>query len=297
MECANPKPWNGIGVDVETHLSPSEILYKLKIDRDFGSHPIPSGMPKNFANQETFRFFNSFVEVVDLRIETVGSMDGGRILWALAPLKKDFTLQGEDRLEGYLLLASRNENRMSIEIQFITVRVACNNTIRVNYKGKDSFKNIYRREFIREFPFMTPIVRNFDDLLIEKVKRTVNQGREAIRSFALAAERLTHKRVEDLTAHRYLLRVFQPETESTNMRSQEIEKLAEKKTKKAIEAVRKAPGQNLNTAQMTAWGLLNAVTYTVDHHLGNSPDSRLRQAWFGPLAKIKKRAFELALAL
>ena len=66
------------------------------------------------------------------------------------------------------------------------------------------------------------------------------------------------------------------------------------KTRKAIEAFHKAPGQNLSTTQMTVWGLLNAVTYTIDHHLGNNPDSRLRQAWFGSYAKVKKRAFELA---
>ena len=47
---------------------------------------------------------------------------------------------------------------------------------------------------------------------------------------------------------------------------------------------------------MTAWGLLTAVTYTADR-LGKTPDSRLRQAWFGPNAKIKKRALELALKL
>ena len=47
---------------------------------------------------------------------------------------------------------------------------------------------------------------------------------------------------------------------------------------------------------MTAWGMLTAVTYTADG-IGKTPDSRLRQSWFGPNAKIKKRALELALKL
>jgi len=64
-----------------------------------------------------------------------------------------------------------------------------------------------------------------------------------------------------------------------------------------IEAIKKAPGQDLEPADMTAWGLLNAVIYTVDHRLGRNQDSRLRLAWFGPNAKIKQRAFELALEL
>jgi len=93
--------------------------------------------------------------------------------------------------------------------------------------------------------------------------------------------------------------VFQPEAIRglSVIGQKEIEELAEKKTRMVIEAIKKAPGQDLEAARMTAWGLLNAVTYTVDHHLGNNQDSRLRLAWFGGNADIKKRAFQLALNL
>ena len=76
--------------------------------------------------------------------------------------------------------------------------------------------------------------------------------------------------------------------------NKEGNELANKKTTIGIEAITKAPGQNLETSCMTAWSLLNAVTYTVDHCLGSDQDSRLRLAWFGPGAKIKQRALELA---
>ena len=81
------------------------------------------------------------------------------------------------------------------------------------------------------------------------------------------------------------------------MGKKELEELAENKTKLAIEAFSQAPGQELQSANMTAWGLLNAVTYIIDHHLGTNRDSRLRQAWFGSNAKLKKRALDLALSL
>jgi hypothetical protein len=77
----------------------------------------------------------------------------------------------------------------------------------------------------------------------------------------------------------------------------QAEQLAEKKTRMAIEAMTKAPGQDREASSMTAWCLLNAVTYTVDHQLGKNQDSRLRLAWFGSHADIKKRAFDLALKL
>ena len=88
---------------------------------------------------------------------------------------------------------------------------------------------------------------------------------------------------------------FQPEI-SKNLSiigSKEVNELADKKTKLGIEAITKVPGQNLETCSMTAWGLLNAVTYIVDHRILNNQDSRLRLSWFGPNAKIKQRALEL----
>ena len=299
MELKNQKPWHGLGIVVNSNLSPSEILYKLNIDRDYGSHPIPSGMPKNFANQETFRFFNAFFEAGGVFIETVGCMDGGRIIWALAPLKEDFTLKEKDTMKGYLLLASRNEDRLSIEIQFLMIRVACNNTIRIVAKNRSSFKNIFRREFIPQFPFMTSRVKSFDNNLIKTVKETIDQGKLAIKSFSSIAESLADKKMNDLSASRFMFSVFQPDTigEPSFTNLKDIEELSDRKTRKGIEAITNAPGKDLESAKMTAWGLFNAVVYTVDHQLGNNEDSRLRMAWFGPNAKIKKRALDLAVKL
>ena len=73
--------------------------------------------------------------------------------------------------------------------------------------------------------------------------------------------------------------------------------LRKKKTRIGIEAIKKAPGQNMESTNMTAWGLLNAAIYTIDHCLSNNQDSRLRLAWFGPNAKIKESALELALKI
>jgi hypothetical protein len=153
--------------------------------------------------------------------------------------------------------------------------------------------------FIPTLPFLSPAATQLDDKMIQKAKENIGLGREAIAAFASDAERLAHQKVDDTTAHRYMFKVFQPETvlNLSVIGPEEVEEFAEKKTRMAIEAIHKAPGQDLEAAQMTAWGLLNAVTYTVDHQLGKNQDSRLRLAWFGSHAAIKKRAFDLALKL
>ena len=84
MEWTHEKPWQRLGVEIESTLSAREMSVKLQLDWEVVK--TPSQRPKSPANQETFRFFKAFVEAGDTRIESYGSLDAGRILWALAPV-------------------------------------------------------------------------------------------------------------------------------------------------------------------------------------------------------------------
>ena len=291
MTWTNEKPWHGLGAEIDASLSPHEMLVKAKLD-----YKRPYKSP---ANHETFQFIKSFIEAGDAQLQIVGSLGKGRIVWALARLNEKFTLKGVDPVEGCLLLASRDEKRDSVQMQVTTVREVCSNTLQVACTARSTFKNTFRRKFIPTPPFLSPAATRLDEDMIQKAKENIGLSREAIAAFASDAQRLANQKVDDPVACRYMFNVFQPESIQglSVIGQKEIEELAEKKTHMAIEAIKKAPGQNLEAARMTAWGLLSAVTYTVDHHLGNNQDSRLRLAWFGENADIKKKAFQLALKL
>ena len=295
MDTTNQKPWHGIGVEVDANFSSREMLYKAKLDWEVSK--IPSQRPKSYGNQETVRFFKGFFEAGEADIETIGSLDGARILWGLARLNQDFTLAGEDKVKGYILLASRNESREKIEIQFITVRESCHNMLPIASKAKPHIKNIFRRTFNPTFPFLNQKPQAFDDEMSKKVATMVNLGREAISSFAVDAQQLADKKVDAPIASKYMFNVFQPETIKNipTIGEKEVEELAEKNTKLALETLFQVSEQQ--PIDMTAWSLLNAVTHIIDHRLGSNQDSRLRQAWFGSNAKLKTQALELALAL
>ena len=286
------KPWAGIGVEVNSTLSSREMLYKAKLDWEVSK--IPSQRPKSHSNQETFRFYKAYFQSGNAEIETVGSLDGARILWALAKLNENFTLPGQDDLKSYILLASRHEDREKIEIQFFLLRSACNSMLKVSSKARPTVKNSFRRVFKSTLPFLSESAQKFDEELTQKANATIQMGRDAILNFSEKAQNLANKKVDEVIAQNYMQEVFKPDT------LKGYEKLAEDQAKKneqdALEAFGKVSGQNLESAQMSAWGLLTAVAYTADR-LGKNPDSRLRQSWFGPSAKIKKRALELALAL
>jgi phage/plasmid-like protein (TIGR03299 family) len=283
MIWTNEKPWHGIAVEVDARLSAREMLSKAKIDRQVSKNK----RLKSIENEKAFRFFKSFAEAGDTHIETIGNLENERIVWALARLNEGFTLNEEDKVEGYLLLASRNETRESIQAQFLAVRMACNNMVPVTIKARTTFGNI----------FLT--ASKFDTALEKKARETLTHGRSAIASFAFKARRLADRKVDEEIANRFMFDVFQPEVskELPSIGQKEFAEYRDEKTRFAIEAIINAPGNDIKTAKMTAWGLLNAVTYTVDHRLGKNQDFRLRQAWFGTNAKIKQRALDLALAL
>ena len=286
------KPWAGIGVEVNSALSSREMLYKAKLDWEVSK--IPSQRPKSHSNQETFRFYKAYFQSGNAEIETVGSLDGARILWALARLNENFTLPGQDELKSYILLASRHEDREKIEIQFFLLRSACNSMLKVSSKARPTVKNSFRRVFKSTLPFLSESAQKFDEELTQKANATIQMGRDAILNFSEKAQNLANKKVDETIAQNYMQEVFKLDTLKGG------EKLAEDQAKKneqdALEAFGKVSGQNLESAQMSAWGLLTAVAYTADR-LGKNQDSRLRQSWFGQSAKIKKRALELALTL
>jgi hypothetical protein len=302
MNWINEKPWNGISVDINPNISPREMSYKVKLDLEMSGNPtggVRPGRPKSYANQEMFQFFKSFTEHGGVPLETIGTLDNGRIVWALATLKEEFTLMNADNLKAYLLLYSRNKNRDNIETYFMVFRPACGNTLQIPSNARTFFKNICRRPFTKQFPFISLEFHKFDENIIRKTKETITHGRDAIIDFTKNAECLINKKVNNQIANRYMFDVFQPEI-SKNLSSignKEVNELAGIQTKLGIDAITKTPGQNLETNCVTAWDLLNAVTYTADHCLTSNQDSRLRLAWFGPNAKIKKRAFELAQSL
>ena len=292
MNGSNKKPWDGIGVEVNGSLSSREMLYKAKLDWEVSK--IPSQRPKSHSNQETFRFYKAYFDSGNAEIDTVGSLDGARIIWALARLNEKITLPGDDELQGYILLASRHEDREKIEIQFLTLRSVCNSMLKISSKARPTVKNSFRRVFKSTLPFLSESAQRFDEEMTEKANTTIEMGRTAISNFAKTAENLVDKNVNEKIAEKYMTEVFKPDPLKNEGKA--AEEQAKENAKSALDAFGSAPGQNLKSTQMTAWGLLTAVTYTADR-LGKTPDSRLRQSWFGPNAKIKKRALELALKL
>ena len=86
MEWTNEKPWHGIGVEIETNLSPREMMIRLDLDQQLSKNK----RLKSMANDKAVRFFKAFADAGNASIEAFGKLESEPILWALTTLNEDF---------------------------------------------------------------------------------------------------------------------------------------------------------------------------------------------------------------
>lgn len=320
------KPWHGLGVEVNADLSAGQMMTAAGLDWEVQKRPLyykvgkdsrrvikdRFGLVRNtddqflsicgpryqpVQNREVFDFFHKFVEAGHMKMHTAGSLLDGRFIWALAKVGDHFSLgkNDEDRTEGYLLLMSPHEAGRSLIIQHTSVRVVCWNTLNMalgtGLKGKKG-------------AFKFGHVRPFDEDVKLQAEEALGLSHEHLTELTHQAATLADKRVSAEWTEEYLKQVFKLDTASLAERA-ELDSAglvsARQRTSpvlvKARAALENAPGQRLATAEGTAWGALNAVTYTVDHLLGNSREKTMRDVWLGYRGETKRRALELALSL
>ena len=80
---------------------------------------------------EILEFYRDLTEVGGFELETAGVLAEGRKVWALARTGQSAVLKGKDQVDGYLLLATACDGTLATTAQFTSVRVVCNNTLKI----------------------------------------------------------------------------------------------------------------------------------------------------------------------
>src|SRR5688572_2254467 len=125
-------PWNNLGVDLDPTMTPAEALRAAKLDWEVLKLPMYSKLNNSefivpghsqllresdavslgicgpeyrpFQNSQIFEFFSRFTEAGAMTLETFGSLNGGRLIWALANMGQSVEVGKGDEVKGYLLL-------------------------------------------------------------------------------------------------------------------------------------------------------------------------------------------------
>ena len=226
--------------------------------------------------REVLEFFRDWATAGGMTIESAGVLFGGKRYFATAKLAEGVCVDGyADKVVPYALLSTSADGSLATEARWTTVRVVCNNTLSMAREGKAAVRVTHRSEFKPED------VRGVLENANTEFKAFMEMGR------TLAGIKVARPLAEDLTMH-----LFKTGTKDAD---------AVKESRGFIRVMElfngAARGAQLETAQETAWGWLNAVTEYADHHIrAHSDENRTASALWGQGDTLKNRAVELALA-
>jgi phage/plasmid-like protein (TIGR03299 family) len=244
---------------------------------------------------EIMEFFKDFLTTNGLSISTAGAVRGGRIVWCLAKLGPDygFIMPGKDKMDAYVRLQTSFDGTRATDLVGTVTRQVCANTMAL--VNGDADRAGYRTSHSAQFD-AAALQRAFG-LLGEQHKVS-----------AQIWNALSDRKVSDEEAAQFfcdLLDIDQADFGKVDAKGKKlIATRTENNLRSLLVAYKKGPGADMKSAKDTAFGLLNAATYYVDHEataLDMSGEgkyaARLSSAWFGSGAKVKAKAQRLALAL
>ncbi|NMY11164.1 DUF945 domain-containing protein, partial [Pseudomonas veronii] len=203
-----------------------------------------------------------------------------RKFWALARTGQGTTLRGNDQVNGYLLLATSCDGTLATTATPTTVRVVCNNTLTIALDGTTRAIKV-------------PHNTRFDP---QAVKKQLGIAVSQWDTFMHRMRTLSERKVQWHEAMGFFMSVVCDVPPNSKL----PEVLPNERALRKVQSLYEGGGRGatLESAQGTAWGLLNAVTEYVDHERrARSTEYRMDSAWFGQGAFIKQRALQAALQL
>lgn len=264
-------------------------------------------------NKAIVDFFREYCEAGHARMETVGGLKNGAVVWALARLNggSGATLAGGDELRGYMLLATSHDGSLQTIGQPTQTRVVCWNTLSMAIgegRGKNS-------------TFKMKHARKFDLSAKNEAKKVMGMACEQVASLNETASELAKVHIDTdgrlefverlLAANGNVLDAIVSDATPTdgslldsvianhgkNSREAREERIG-KVGRAILEAIVNSPGAGLESARGTLWGAVNGATYYADHLAPARSDSnRLMSAWFGQGEGLKEHAVNVALEM
>ena len=233
---------------------------------------------------EVMEFFRDLVADQGFKIHTAGVLSDGNRVWALAETGHEFAVKGQDRLGGYLLLATSYDGKFATTAQFTSIRVVCNNTLSWSLnQGDNQSQGIVRVPHMADFK---------SDAVKSELGLLGDIGTAGWSAFQDNVIKLSDVTITKRAAIEFFLELLGVTEEDAAEGKQLIN------TKKLLSFYESGPGSDFVSAKNTTWGLVNAVSYFTDHgRRAHNNGTRFNSAAFGSGAQLKAKAFDKALEL
>ena len=225
--------------------------------------------------REVLEFFREWAQANACTIESAGVLFGGKRYFATAKMSDGLFVGEGDKIVPYVLLSTSADGSLATEGRITTVRVVCNNTLRLASKGASSFRVSHRTAF-----------------KAEECRGIIESAHAEFGAFMDMSRKLASIKVESRLAEDMTTLLL-----TTPTRDADAARDSAGFTKIMSLFQGGGKGSTLETARETAFGWLNAATEYVDHHVrARNDENRTAAALWGPGADLKQRALDIALA-
>ena len=268
MYSTREKPWHGLGTVVREAPTSENALrlagldwnvvqeaiytpcrekiegFKANVrDTDRKVLGVVSDRYKVVQNVEAFSFTDELLGH-GVRYETAGSLSGGRRVWLLARLPREYIIAGE-RISPYLVFSNTHDGSGSVKVAVTPVRVVCNNTLNLALEtAQRSFSMVH--------------TGNISDKITE-ARDTLFKAESYMDRLGAEFEQLHQQKVTDAEVQKYIELLIPMESNATRTREKNVNRLREDL------AMRYYDAPDLQKVGKNAYRFINAVSDFATH--------------------------------
>jgi phage/plasmid-like protein (TIGR03299 family) len=233
-------------------------------------------------NAQLFEFLDTLVADRLVSYHAAGSLRGGRRVWALCRLPKEFHAADDDVVYPYLLVTNCHDGSGPLQMIPATVRDVCSNSMNLTVGANAGLS-------IRHHPGLGQG--------LAEARRNLQLIAGRFERFQHELEALATTQIHSTRVRAYFDSVM-PVTEGQRENGGRDKLLAR------LQENFESPLNSLPGVAGTAWAAFNAVSEWTDHQRtfrGRDDqaraESRLESIWFGGSHRIKRTAYDSALEL
>jgi phage/plasmid-like protein (TIGR03299 family) len=307
------RPWHGLGTQVDHAMTAAEAMAAANLNYEVEKWPVYVHNPytgeyvrdpsrwktvrtdtgdwlgdvsstyKIFQNAEGFALLDQIVASGELRYETAGAIGVGERVWMLARVPGEIRVRkSQDVSAKYLLCALGHDGATGITVFFTSIRVVCANTWRAAFGAVTTQVRITH-------------TGNLASKVIQ-ARDTLGLAHCAFERAAEAADFLAGVQVSSNRLTDYFRAIF-PDPQGQHAERPGAQKATEETRSTLRGLFETGLGADIPEIRGSYWAAYHAVTEYVDHfERATASESRqLDHIWFGTGARLKDRAFSLAI--
>jgi phage/plasmid-like protein (TIGR03299 family) len=302
-------PWHRLGTKLDQPATAREAITAAGLDYEVRLTPVSTfdglSVPKTNAvvrydtqavlgvvsdryvpvqNHQAFGFLDAVVADGGLRYHTAGALGRGEKVWLLAKLPGHIRVKNSDDLvDKFLLLSNTHDGSAALRVYFTPIRAVCQNTLSLaERRSKGQGVSILHKGDLQAKIAEAQKVLGFAHRRFDDAAEQINR----LASYSPSPDQLSA----------YFREIYpDPEEGKDKTRAENIREELHRLFEHGV-------GHDEPQIKHSAWVAYNSVTEFVDHvrpgrgtNDSERASRRLDSIWFGSGARLKQKAWNLAL--